>query len=80
MIAKLKIQTNWEEIEYSKELNLPNKIDPKYKYVEFGFRLSDVELYYLSENNDINIMIKGDSYILKSDPYILNILKTKFEN
>lgn len=81
MIAEIKVQANWEELEEADRLGLP-KPEVKYIYTQFGFNLNDVELYYITDNDtkDITLIIKGAPYVIKYDLSILNKLKVKFSN
>ena len=80
MIAKIKIWVNEEEYTDAKEsaLPLPEKV---YTYREFGFRLDDVDIYYVSKDGkDLIIYMKEFIYCLQFDPKIHEILNTKFKN
>lgn len=80
MIAEIKIISNKEELEQADRMGIYK--EPVYITTLFGFRLDDVELFYLNDNENKEIILRIDReyFVIKYDLSILNKLKTKFNS
>lgn len=67
MIAEIKVVSNKEELEQADRMGIYK--EPVYATILFGFRLDDVELFYLNdnENKEITLRIDREYFIIKYD-------------
>lgn len=80
MIAEIKVISNKEELKQADRMGIYK--EPVYTTTLFGFRLDDVELFYLNdkENKEMTLRIDREYFVIKYDLSILNKLKTKFNS
>ena len=80
MIAEIKVISNKEELEQADRMGIYK--EPVYATTLFGFRLDDVKLFYLNdnENKEMTLRIDREYFVIKYDLSILNKLKTKFNS
>ena len=80
MKARVKIQTNYEEVERIKTLSIPSTPpEPIYKKTQFVFDIEDVKLAYITEEGSIFVKIIDEWFDVDYNEDVWNTICDKFK-